>query len=300
MRMQVSLKCNKCGIDIQKQKDRVDAQRRKNSNAKFYCSSECRYTNLQKRKIINCQLCKKDIIQKPCDIKNGKKKFCSKQCVFDFRRLKREEKFNYWKNNILCVDCGGQLQFLTLSGGYNANAQKEPRCKRCSVQYARVEHEQIYFDARIKIAAGVKAEYESLSPENKLKRTEGLRAVGAKAGSGNCSKLEKSIKDDLNILGFEHNQALRKVINGAAPDYINEDKKIIIEVNGDYWHCNPLKYNSDWFHPVKKKTAQQIWEIDSKRTLTLNEAGYKVIIIWERDVLKNKQEVILKIKKEII
>jgi hypothetical protein len=31
-----------------------------------------------------------------------------------------------------------------------------------------------------------------------------------------------------------------------------------IEYNGDYWHCNPNKYEADYFHKKSKLTAKEI------------------------------------------
>ena len=38
--------------------------------------------------------------------------------------------------------------------------------------------------------------------------------------------------------------------------------KKIIEENGDYLHCNPIKYNENYMHSIKKMTASKIWEYD--------------------------------------
>ncbi|MEK7499449.1 MAG: hypothetical protein AAB649_02490, partial [Patescibacteria group bacterium] len=60
------------------------------------------------------------------------------------------------------------------------------------------------------------------------------------------------------------------------PDILFREKKLIVEFNGDYWHCNPQKYAADFFHKNKQKTAQEIWEEDAKRQQVLEKNGYKV------------------------
>ena len=57
----------------------------------------------------------------------------------------------------------------------------------------------------------------------------------------------------------------------------------IIECYGDYWHCNPLKYTADYYHKRIHKTAQEIWNKDDERIKLLQDNGYIVEIIWEKD-----------------
>ena len=58
----------------------------------------------------------------------------------------------------------------------------------------------------------------------------------------------------------------------------------IIECHGDYWHCNPDKYKSDYYHIRIHKTAQEIWTKDAERIKLLQDSGYTVEIVWEREV----------------
>ncbi len=62
--------------------------------------------------------------------------------------------------------------------------------------------------------------------------------------------------------------------------------KILLEINGDFWHCNPNKYNESYIHPYIKKTASDIWLKDYNKKLNAEKYGYKVIYIWE-DEIKN-------------
>lgn len=66
-------------------------------------------------------------------------------------------------------------------------------------------------------------------------------------------------------------------------DIVSHDLKLIIEFNGDYWHCHPDKYVSDYFHKVKCLTAQEIWDADAQRLEIFRKLGYHVYVIWERE-----------------
>lgn len=72
-------------------------------------------------------------------------------------------------------------------------------------------------------------------------------------------------------------------------DIYNKETKEVVECFGDYWHCNPNKYSATYFHTRKNMSAQQIWELDRKRIEDLENAGYKVKIVWEYDWMKNKE-----------
>lgn len=74
----------------------------------------------------------------------------------------------------------------------------------------------------------------------------------------------------------------------------------VIEINGDYWHCNPQKYNEDYEHKLRKMTAKEIWEYDNnKNNVIINEFGYTLDVIWESDIRKDKNVVIFDLVKKI-
>jgi G:T-mismatch repair DNA endonuclease (very short patch repair protein) len=81
------------------------------------------------------------------------------------------------------------------------------------------------------------------------------------------------------------------VVKPNLCDIFKPDLNLIIEYNGDYWHCNPKKYNSEYLHPHKKKTAKEIWTEDKVRIDYLKNLGYNLEVIWESD-FKNDNKII--------
>ena len=69
-------------------------------------------------------------------------------------------------------------------------------------------------------------------------------------------------------------------------DFINKEKKHIIEVYGDYWHCNPEIYDDNYMHHYFKITAKERRKLDEERVVFLQSLGYEVTIVWESE-LKN-------------
>lgn len=73
-------------------------------------------------------------------------------------------------------------------------------------------------------------------------------------------------------------------------DFVYNHK--IIEFNGNYWHCNPKMYNSNYFNKHLQMFANEIWEKDKMRIDAITEKGYDVLIIWEDNYKQNKEKVI--------
>lgn len=67
-------------------------------------------------------------------------------------------------------------------------------------------------------------------------------------------------------------------------DFINPNTKHIIEINGNYWHCNPKMYSPDFIHLHLNMTASQKWDYDKNRKEELERKGYTITTIWEDDI----------------
>jgi len=78
-------------------------------------------------------------------------------------------------------------------------------------------------------------------------------------------------------------------------------ENFVIEFYGDFWHCNPKKFNSNDYNSLLKMTAGDKWKIDKKRIEYIEKKGYNVIKIWENDWKNDKEgiikECIVKLKK---
>ena len=77
-------------------------------------------------------------------------------------------------------------------------------------------------------------------------------------------------------------------------DFTIPNKRKIIEFDGTYWHCDPRKYNSDYFHKLIKMTSQQIWDYDNYKTNLAKENGYEVLHVLELDYKKDPKRVLQK------
>ena len=93
---------------------------------------------------------------------------------------------------------------------------------------------------------------------------------------------ELKLKRILRGLGFVYQP---KGIYGK-PDFVNLKQKIAIFVDGCFWHGCPKHYN-------KPETNRRFWvskitkniERDKKVTATLKGQGFRVIRVWEHDIV---------------
>lgn len=79
-------------------------------------------------------------------------------------------------------------------------------------------------------------------------------------------------------------------------DIVCTKNKKCIEIQGDYWHCNPNKYHETFYHPNIKRTAKDIWNKDEIKKQEMLDKGFDYLIVWEHDYNSDKE----KVNREII
>jgi very-short-patch-repair endonuclease len=154
------------------------------------------------------------------------------------------------------------------------------------------EHKQ-----NIKIGANIRWSDESEREKQSHRRMEYI----IKNGFQVKSKLEETFKDIL-ITNFSmveekdfYPQYYVREIKSLY-DFKISGKKILIEVDGDFWHCNP---NSNFAEP---KYAPQISNLkqDEIKNKWCSDNGYKLLRFWETDINNNLNNVIETLKKELL
>ena len=68
--------------------------------------------------------------------------------------------------------------------------------------------------------------------------------------------------------------------------------KIILELNGDFYHANPELYKAEDIITIRHipHTAQSIWDDDKVKRKLAESRGYKVVYLWEKDKKKMSEE----------
>ncbi len=95
-------------------------------------------------------------------------------------------------------------------------------------------------------------------------------------------KVVCSILDRIDVIyETEHNY------RGKLFDIFVPSHQLLIEVDGDYWHCNPIRYPSG---PINKIQQAQIKKDEYKNLLCSN-TNMKLIRFWEYDILHNEKDI---------
>jgi len=86
-----------------------------------------------------------------------------------------------------------------------------------------------------------------------------------------------------NIHGVTREVSLNVGTKFFRVDGFNPETKTVYEFLGNYWHGNPSMFGSDELNKTVGKTFGQLYQGTMERINCLEEAGYKVFYIWEKD-----------------
>ena len=121
-----------------------------------------------------------------------------------------------------------------------------------------------------------------------LSKSTGKRSKPHRIIENLLTEMNISFKSEVYGKFSKINDILKKNYSPIV-DILIDDLKIVIEVNGDMWHANPKIYHDDDLISTWSglKSAEEIRLIDNIRKDHIESFGYKVLIIWEFDILKN-------------
>jgi len=88
----------------------------------------------------------------------------------------------------------------------------------------------------------------------------------------------------LNSLAIEFVQ--QKSVKKYKCDFYIPEYNVIVEIDGDYWHANPEKYQPEDLIGGKKLLAKDIWEKDRIKSKAIIDEGYVLKRYWASE-LKN-------------
>lgn len=125
--------------------------------------------------------------------------------------------------------------------------------------------------------------------------------------SYNMSKIKGAdTKPEIVVRKYLHSKGLRFRLHDKAlpgkPDIVLKKYNAVIFVNGCFWHCHEnCKYavipktKTEWWKQKLEKTKQR----DLKAIESLENLGFRVIIIWECSLKSRKEKTLKEIVKQI-
>lgn len=229
--------------------------------------------NNQKIKVkVYCKECGKELIVRPSQYKKQKYFHCEKHIK---HHLSGKDSPFYNHINIFCTNCGKQHSVTPYD--FNKKNRFGDNHNFCS--------QQCYWEYRSKYYINNKHHmFGSHQPEdNKQKQRERVvQMISDGIMPQTLSSPHKKINDLLslhNIL-FE-NEYVEKYY---AIDIFLSEYNLMIEIMGDYWHANPIKYD-DFQLTSKQKDA--IRRDKAKHTYIKKYENIEILYLWESDINKN-------------
>lgn len=200
------------------------------------------------------------------------------------------------RKSIICLSCsksGEKNPFFGKNHSEKSNIQisQNRRGKACGENNAMAN--PIY---RTSVSIALKEKYDNgeLDYLKEIQRKTIIKTnKSGKLNSPLISKGESELKLLLEKMSYKTKSQYR--VENLRYDIFLIDYNTLIEYNGNYWHCNPELYTSDYFNKKKNMFAWQIWEQDKLKKELAEKNGYKLFIIWERDFMFNKEIEINKI-----
>ena len=113
------------------------------------------------------------------------------------------------------------------------------------------------------------------------------------------NKIEKIVESEFIKLGLYPKYST--ILGYYQFDFGFKPDRILLEVQGDYWHGNPNKFNADGSDGKRKLNDTQKEKIcrDVKKAKFAIDNELKLYYIWEEDIMRGNFKVLNDIKNEI-
>lgn len=232
------------------------------------------------------------------------RKFCSKQCNgknIGFSLEKTQEKIRETVRERYGVENVAQTEHVKMKTAEHflnhprkswrhSDETKNLISQKSKERWAKPEYKNRVSDA-ISKSLLTQEHHEKRSRKMKIQLSDVFFLEKIWDGQKNKnSKLHIKFRNELNLeaLGFISEQRIERF----RVDELHFEKKIVVEINGDYTHANPRFYGPDFVVKLRGQqyTAKEKWQSDRNRKQRLEELGFYVITIWESDNLETKRQ----------
>lgn len=255
------------------------------SKRSIYCSRKCSANTKKSRVTKKCESCKSEF-----EIIGhlAHQRFCSRKCSSDYAsRTGCNKKPENKKRKIskVCETCHTEFKVWS----YRKTARF---CsKKCHYDYGR--------DKLTCTACGTNYTEEKNITANSYNATMFCPTCRER---NSVSAFELNVREHITLRNISKVEYNRRVEKGTGhyiyPDMMI-DNRVIVECNGDFFHCNPDRFTAEYINPKTNMTAQQTWDRDRKKVEIYHKRGYNVIVIWESEWRADREKCINRILNEI-
>ena len=244
--------CDNCGKIFYRRQYHIDRQ------VHQFCSLECQmeFQHKEKFEIRKCEICGKEF---ECS-KISTQRFCSNKCNSEWQKtVVGEDNPNFTSIKMPCTYCG-KVNYVK---PYKLNIQDHFFCnEKCRQDwYANV--------------------WSQREEWKEKKRIDAVRILESGVMSKTNSKPQQIVDSilDKNNIKYEREKGIKYY---SIDNYLT-DSNLMIEVQGDYWHVNPLKFPNK----INKLQYERIPKDKAKHTYTKNQYGIEILYLWESDIHNN-------------
>ena len=226
--------------------------------------------NNQKIKIkVYCKECNDELIVRPSEYKKQKQFLCDKHVK---HRPSGANSPFYNRINVNCTNCG--KPYSVIPSEYNRTNQFGDNHNFCC-QQCYWEYRAKYYVKDKSNRFGVHQSEESKNNQRKVV----LRMIANGELPQTMTKPHQKIVDLLQ----EHNEKVENehLVKYHSIDIYLPEHNLMIEIMGDYWHANPLKYNIEHLTKQQKKSIKQD---RSKHSYVKKYEGIEILYLWEQDI----------------
>lgn len=262
-----NIKCDNCGTLFYRRQYHIDRQKSKGQNN--FCCPQCQkeYLHKQTFEMRVCEICGLEFEVSKLSTQH----FCSDQCQIQWQTTRTKE-LNPKFTSILtpCTYCGTPHYVKP----YKFNEQENFFCSN---------------DCRRAWYAEVYSQREEWREESRQRILKQLQS-GCFDTDTIPQKIVNDILDELLV-----NNDREKPFEYYAVDNYLLNYGLIIEVQGDYWHANPLRYTSS----LTEAQYRRINRDKAKHSYFKKQYNIEILYLWESDLIKRRDVCVELIKQYI-